>query len=83
MGALQLTREFGPDKVRPVGTVHDAVLFECKEEHVEEVVTRFLEIMRRPAIMDDLDIRIRVPIEGEAAIGPWSQGVELEEYLAA
>lgn len=83
MGALQLTREFGPDKVRPVGTVHDAVLFECKEEHVEEVVTRFLEIMRRPAIMDDLDIRIRVPIEGEAAIGPWSQGVELEEWLAA
>jgi len=83
MCALQLRREFGLDKVRPCGTVHDAVIFECKEEHVEEVVSRYLEIMKWPEILDRLEITLRVPIEGEAAIGPWSLGVSLEEYLSA
>lgn len=83
MSALQLTREFGGDVVRQVGTIHDAVLFECRIDMVSQVVTRFLEIMSHPKVMDDLQIKIRVPIEAEAAIGPWSKGVSLEEYLAA
>jgi uracil-DNA glycosylase family 4 len=82
-GALQLTKEYGLDKVRSCGTIHDAVVFECRIECVEEVVTRFCEIMKRPEIMDKLQIKIRVPIEGEAAIGPWSKGIDLEEWLAA
>lgn len=83
MSALQLTDEFGPNVVRPVGTIHDAVLIWCRESSVEKVVTRFLEIMSHPAIMDDLEIKVRVPIEAEAAVGPWSKGVSLEEWLAA
>lgn len=83
MIALQLCREFGPDKVRPVGTVHDAVAFECKVEYVEEVVSRLLVIMTHPEILDRLQIKVGVPLEGEANIGPWSKGVELEEWLEA
>ncbi len=83
MGALQLKREFGDDIVRGVGTIHDAVLFECRIDMVEHVVTRYLKILTRPSIMDDLNIKIRVPIEAEAAIGPWSEGVSLKEFLAA
>lgn len=83
MCALQLANEFGPDMVNGCGTIHDAVIFECKQEYVEEVVSRYIEIMKHPQLLDELQIRVRVPMEGEAAIGPWSQGVSLEEYLAA
>ena len=83
MCALQLGKEFGIDKVRGCGTIHDAVVFECREDCVEEVGKRYLEIMKRPEILDTLQIKIRVPVEGEVSVGAWSKGIELEEYLAA
>jgi uracil-DNA glycosylase family 4 len=83
MAAIQIGREFGLDKVRPVGTIHDAVALEVREDCVEEVVPRILEIMAHPEILDTLDIRIKVPIEAEAAIGAWSKGVSLKEWMEA
>src|SRR5690606_12166693 len=81
MAALQLREEFGRDKARLCGTVHDAVLLWAKEEHVEEVVNRLLEIMRHPRLLDELEIDITVPIESEAKVGPWGAGVNLDKYL--
>jgi DNA polymerase-1 len=80
MAGIQLDSEF-PVDVRVIGTIHDAVLFWARQKTIHKTVARMLEIMRRPAIMDKLNIRLRVPIEAEAAIGPWSKGVSLEEYL--
>ena len=80
MAGIQLQDEF-PSDVRVIGTVHDAVLYWAKQDQVFKVVSRMLEIMRRPAILDKMDIQLRVPLEADAAIGPWSQGVSLEEYM--
>jgi DNA polymerase I-like protein with 3'-5' exonuclease and polymerase domains len=79
---IQLVREF-PDDVRPVGTVHDAILVEVRKEAVAKVYKRWLEIMEHPSALDELNIKIRVPIKGEIKIGPWSKGVSLEKWLAA
>jgi uracil-DNA glycosylase family 4 len=80
MSAIQLRREFSREKVRIVGTVHDSILMWVKNEYVDEVTSRLLEIMTRPALFDKFDIKLGVPIGGEAKIGPWSQGISLEKW---
>lgn len=83
MAALQLRKEYGRDKVKICGTVHDAVLFRVRDDYVEEVYHRMLEIMRWPELMDEFDIVMTVPIEADGEIGPWGNGVSLEKWKAA
>lgn len=80
MVLLQLVEEFGLEVVWPIGTVHDAILAEVRDDFVAEVYQRVDEIMRKPRMLDELGIRLRVPIKGEAKIGPWSKGVSLDKY---
>jgi len=83
MAAIQLRDEYRRRDVKILGTVHDAILFRVRKEMVEEVVTRVLKIMERPKLLDRFGIKMSVPITAEAAIGPWSQGKELDEWLAS
>lgn len=81
MAALQIRREFGRNVVRLCGTVHDSCLMRVKRHMVEKVYRRVLEIMSSPSLLTDLDIRISVPIEAEAKIGAWGNGVKLDKWL--
>lgn len=83
MAALQLRQEFGRDVVRISATVHDAILAMVRNDMVEKVFTRLLEIMKRPALMDVLGIELAVPIEAEGKIGPWGAGVSLKKWRKA
>jgi len=80
MAAIQLRKEFGRDIIRIVATVHDAILLWVLSSHVERVTARLLEIMRHPNLLDEFDIRLSVPIEAEAKIGPWGAGVSFEKW---
>lgn len=82
MAALQLRREFGRSIVRICGTVHDAVLFRVRNDWVDRVYTRMLEIMSGPDLMKTLGISLTVPIEADGSIGPWGKGVSLEKWRA-
>lgn len=82
MAALQLRKEFGRNIVRICGTVHDAILLRARDDYVERVHDRLLEIMRRPELMDEMGIDISVPIEGEGKVGPWGKGVSIKKWLA-
>ena len=81
MALIQLYNEFPRHRVKIVGTVHDAVLFMVKNKYVEPVVSRMLEIMSHPDLLDELGIKIRVPVEAEASVGAWSTGKDLEGWL--
>lgn len=81
MAALQLRKEFPRRVLRIVGTVHDAVLLEVRNDWVERVYKRTLEIMSRPELFDVFDIELDVPIEAEAKIGPWAAGKSLKKWL--
>lgn len=81
MAALQLREEYSRKVVRICGTVHDAILLRVRNDYVEEVHNRLLEIMRRPKLMDEFGIDIFVPIEGEGKVGPWGDGVPLDKWL--
>ena len=83
MSALQLRQEYSRKYVRICGTVHDAILLRVKNEKVEEVYNRLLEIMRGPALMKVLGIELQVPIEADGSIGPWGAGVSLDKWKDA
>jgi DNA polymerase-1 len=83
MAAIQLRREFGPDVLHIVGTVHDAILFEVRDDMVEVVYKRILEVMAQPALFEKFRIHLGVPIEAEASIGPWGAGVSLDKWKEA
>lgn len=81
MALIQLTKEFSPKVFQPVGTVHDAILMEAREGYVEEVHNRCLEIMSQPDLLNELSIRLRIPVEAEAKVGDWGNGVKLSKWL--
>ncbi len=83
MAALQMRKEFNWNWFRICGTVHDAILMWVRNDKVEEVYKRGLEIMSFPDLLTDFEITLNVPIEAEAKIGPWSLGTGLEKWLAA
>jgi uracil-DNA glycosylase family 4 len=81
MAALQMTKEFSAKWFQIVGTVHDAILMLVRNDMVEHVYNRGLEIMSHPALLDEFEIELKVPIEAEGGIGPWGAGVGIEEWL--
>lgn len=81
MAALQMRKEFGYDYFRIVGTVHDAVLMMIREDMVQHVWDRGLEIMSHPELLDDFEIELGVPIEAEAKVGPWGAGKDIVKWL--
>lgn len=83
MAALQMRKEFSWSWFRICGTVHDAVLMWVRNDKVEHVYHRGLEIMSGPELLTDFEISLSVPIEAEAKIGPWSLGKGLDKWLAA
>lgn len=83
MAAIQLRKEYGRHIVKICGTVHDSVLFRVRNDYVEEVYHRMLEIMRWPELMDEFGIRMVVPIEADGEVGPWGKGVTLDKWKEA
>lgn len=80
MAAIQMRAEFPRSVFHIVGTVHDALLMEVRDDYVERVYKRVLEIMSGPQLLEDMNITLRVPIEAEAKIGAWGAGVSIEEW---
>lgn len=83
MAALQLRKEFGRKIIRICGTVHDAILLRVRNDYVKIVHDRLLEIMKRPDLMDVLNIQMIVPIIGEGSVGPWGKGVSIDKWEKA
>lgn len=83
MAAIQMRKEFNWNWFRICGTVHDAILMWVRNDRVEHVYKRGLEIMAAPGLLTDFEIELSVPIEAEAKIGAWSLGKGLDKWLAA
>ena len=77
---IEIHQTFSRKKVRLVGEHHDSVLTIVKNEYIDECVPKMLKIAERPKLMDTFKIKLSVPMEGEAELGPWGKG---EKYSAA
>lgn len=48
------------ERCKVLGSVHDAILFEIRDDYVEEVVSIVKEMMEHPSIIDGIDIPIPI-----------------------
>jgi DNA polymerase-1 len=75
---IQIHQTFPREKVRLVGEHHDAVLTIVKNEYIDECVPKMLKMAKRPKLMKTFKIKLNVPMEGEAELGPWGRGVKYD-----
>lgn len=81
MIALELTDNHPKTYAQLVGTVHDAVLVEVRNDKLQLVVEDTLQIARGPKLLEAFNVLLRVPIEAEAKIGPWGLGKSPEKVF--
>ena len=79
MSAVEIHETFSRDIVRLVGTVHDSILMEVRNDYLDRVVTKISKIMRSPRLLEELDIHPTVPIMAEVSVGPWGSGIARKE----
>jgi len=75
---IQIHQTFPRNKCRLVGEHHDAVLTIIKNEYVDEIVPKMLKMAKRPKLMKTFKIKLNIPMEGEAELGPWGKGVKYD-----
>lgn len=73
---IEIHQTFSRKKVRLVGEHHDSVLTLIRDECIDECVPKMLKIAQRPKLMDTFKIKLSVPMEGEAELGPWGKGTK-------
>ncbi len=58
---------------RLVGEHHDAVLGIVKTSAKKEVLPKVLKIMKHPSALEEFNIDLGLPMEGELEVGPWGR----------
>lgn len=74
MALVEIHETFSRDEVRIVGEHHDAILAIFENRSLQRNIGRVLEIMRRPRILGELGVKLRVPMEADAEAGNWGAG---------
>lgn len=59
--------EIDHDRCIVLGSVHDAILFEIRDDYVEEVVPKLKSMMENPSIIEGIDIPIPIIADAEVA----------------
>ena len=75
----RLDRSFPNNVARVVGSVHDALLFEVREQHVDEVCAKIKEVMEDTEYVRQVfGTEVTVPIEVEIKVGNhWGEGTPI------
>lgn len=80
LSLVLLDRKFRKQGLRahPIGTVHDAINFECPNDELPVVVPMIKQVMENPPTQQLFDYQIRVPIISDVAIGThWGHKEEI------
>lgn len=75
MALIQLHRLLDPKKAKIVGSVHDALLFNIRDDAVEETLPIIKQVMENPPLKKWFGIELTVPIEVDISVGKhWGEG---------
>lgn len=69
--AIQVYDELSPYGLKIVGTVHDSILGEFDKQDEDWIVPEIKNIMEHPKLLDDFDIKLKVPLKVDIGVGPW------------
>ena len=74
MAMVEIHETFDQEVLRIKGEVHDSILFEIREDFVQEAIPRIKKIMESPKLLKDFKINMTVPLVADFEIGPWGLG---------
>jgi DNA polymerase I len=74
---VQLHKILNPNVARMIGSVHDSILFEIRDEAVEELLPVIIRTMETLPLEEEFGCLLTVPIKADAKVGRfWSEGAE-------
>jgi len=75
MSMVQLNGELDESVAKVIGTVHDSILFEIREEALDDVIPRIVEVMENLPLEKEFECLLTVPIKADVKVGKfWSEG---------
>jgi DNA polymerase-1 len=75
LALVMLHEQMPPDEARIVGTVHDSILFEVKDEHVGYWLGRIKDTMEHLPLQKKFGVGLTVPIQVDISVGKrWGEG---------
>ena len=69
--ATEINKRFKKYDLKIVGTVHDSILGEFREEDKDWIVEEIRKIMLHPPILDTFGVKLQVGLDVDIGIGPW------------
>ena len=67
LAEIVFSKELDHTRFNVLGSVHDAILFEIKDDYVEELVPKLQSIMENPPIVEGLDVPIPLVTDVEVS----------------
>lgn len=67
LAEIVFSKELDHTRFNVLGSVHDAILFEIKDDYVEELVPKLQSIMENPPIVEGLDVPIPLVADVEVS----------------
>lgn len=75
LAMLAIAQRFSSGAVRLKGEVHDSVLMEVKTDMLNQTLPEIKKLMEcPPALKEDFDVVLVVPIAVDMEVGPWGAG---------
>lgn len=74
MAMLEIHEEFSWEHVRIKGEVHDSILMWIRTSRLKRTLPQLKAIMERPALLEDFNINMTVPLVADFEVGPWGNG---------
>lgn len=69
--ATEINKQFKSYGLKIVGTVHDSILGEFREEDKDWIVDEIKRIMLHPPILDIFGVELKVGLDVDIGVGPW------------
>jgi uracil-DNA glycosylase family 4 len=75
MSMVKLHDKLDPSVARIIGSVHDSILFEIRDEAVDDLLPQIIYTMENLPLEEEFGCRLTVPIKADAKVGKfWSEG---------
>lgn len=71
MAVIALKQMFTDDELRIVGTVHDAILMEVRDDLVSTILDKIKPVIEHPPLLEKFGVEIPLPIVTDAKWGDW------------
>src|ERR1700758_1319854 len=74
MAMLEIHNTLPRNLVKIKAEVHDSILFEIKDEYLEEAIPQIKSIMENPSLFKDFKINFSIPLVADVEVGRWGEG---------